>query len=171
MEKRVCETISSMLKDRGSEIPEFNFLDEVNIFDNVMIVYINSDKLGVQHVKVVEKYIEEYKKTTNILIYKTTVTSFAKNAITDLPCEVELFSLDELCFNITKHYLVPEHILLSSEEKKRILNKYMVSENKMPMLNRTDPVCRYFNAKPGTMFKIVRKSFTTVASMYYRIVA
>jgi DNA-directed RNA polymerase I, II, and III subunit RPABC1 len=146
-----------------------NSLDEVNEFDDTLIINIVSDKLGVQQVKIIDAYIDKYKKNTNIIIYKDTLTTFAKSALDEIT-NIELFSYKELSYNVTKHVFVPKHILLSNEQKSIVLNQYKIKESKMPIISMSDPVCRYYNAKEGQLFKIIRKSNTTGESVYYRIV-
>lgn len=171
MEERVCQTIKEMLNDRGQNINTFTQLKELNIFETALVIYIDSEKLGVQHVKTVDNYLSEHKKETNILVYKSSITSFARNALDDLHTNIELFCLKELTYNVTHHKLVPKHILLGKEEKIDILNKYRTTETKMPLVPELDPICRYYNAKPGSMFKIIRPSNITGKSVYYRIVS
>jgi len=159
-----------MMTDRGIIIEKFDELNEINVFDTVLLIFIENDKLGVQHVKNIEKHTEEQKKLVNILIYKNGITSFAKNAIKDLKVKVECFSYNELTYNVTKHKLVPTHKILSVSEKKDVLQKFLVKESNLPLILSNDPIVRYFNAKPGTLFEITRNSNTTVNSTFYRLV-
>ena len=86
---------------------------------------------------------------------------------------IELFIQKNLTFNLTHHELVPKHIILSDEEKKKVFEKYNVNESQptqFPKILITDPVAKYYGAKRGQMFKILRKSPFTGESTYYRIV-
>lgn len=170
MDQRVCTTVTEMLNDRGYNIDAISHLEEVNILNNVLIIYINNDKLGVQHVKNIEKYIDEHNKIVNILIYKNGITSFAKNALNELEKPIECFSYNELTYNVTKHKIVPKHVMMTSDQKKEFLKKFRVNEVNLPLIPSFDPVVRYYNAKPGTLFEITRPSNTSVFSLYYRIV-
>lgn len=76
----------------------------------------------------------------------------------------------EPMFDITKHALVPKHIILSEKEKKAILEKYGVDETQLPKILHTDPVVIAIGAKPGQLLKIIRKSPTAKESIAYRIV-
>lgn len=69
-----------------------------------------------------------------------------------------------------KHKLVPQHILLSKEEKEEILKKYNISEEQLPKLKLDDPCAIALNAKPGDIVKIERKSPTTGIAIAYRLV-
>jgi len=166
----IYETLNCMLHDRNINIPhKIDKLDELNVFQNLIIINISSEKLGIQQVKVIQTYLDNYKKDTNIIMYNDTITTFAKSALDEIQ-NIELFSYKELSYNVTHHSFVPKHILVSEKEKQQILTHFKVNEKKMPGIQISDPVCRYFNAKEGQMFKIIRKSNTTGESLYYRIV-
>ena len=73
-------------------------------------------------------------------------------------------------FNILKHELVPEHIILNEDEKNELLEKYRIKPKNLPKILTTDPVAKALNAKEGDILKIIRKSKTAGTSLYYRIV-
>ncbi len=72
--------------------------------------------------------------------------------------------------NVLKHEMVPEHIVLSEEEKKEVLEKYNISVKQLPKILAKDPVIKAIGAKPGDVIKIVRKSPVAGKSVYYRLV-
>ena len=82
---------------------------------------------------------------------------------------VQIFSVDSLLFDVTKHSLVPEHIILSDNEKQKILEKYNIDENKLPRISRFDPVAKFIGIRPTQVCKITRNSYTCGESIYYRI--
>ena len=51
-----------------------------------------------------------------------------------------------------------------------ILTKYNATKQQLPKFLSTDPIPKYFNAKPGTIFKILSKSATVGEAVRYRIV-
>lgn len=167
--EKIYDTLNCMLIDRNIFTKKITCLDELNIYDDIVIINISSDKLGIQQVKIIQSYLDEYKKNTNIIIYKDTLTTFAKSALDEIN-DIELFSYNELSYNVTHHIFVPKHILLSQIEKHQVLKQYKANEKKFPVISKLDPVSRYFNAKEGQMFKIIRKSNTTGESIYYRVV-
>ncbi len=69
-----------------------------------------------------------------------------------------------------KHTLVPEHILLSEEEAKLVLEKYRVRPSQLLFIKSSDPAARDIKAKPGDIIKVVRKSSTAGEAIAYRYV-
>ena len=72
--------------------------------------------------------------------------------------------------DITKHYLVPKHIILSEEEKKELSEKYKVSLSDLPKIKISDPALKNLNAKPGDIVKIIRNNPWIGEEVYYRVV-
>jgi DNA-directed RNA polymerase subunit H len=72
--------------------------------------------------------------------------------------------------DITKHELVPDHVILSEKEKKDLLKFYHIELNQFPKIFDIDPVCLRIGAKPGHILKIKRKSRTAHESIAYRLV-
>ena len=73
-------------------------------------------------------------------------------------------------FNILKHELVPEHVVLNEEEKKKVLETYKIAPENLPKILASDPVAKAIGAKYGDILKIIRKSKTAGNSIFYRVV-
>lgn len=73
-------------------------------------------------------------------------------------------------FDILKHELVPEHIILNENEKKELFEKLKIKSENLPKILTNDPVVKAIDAKEGDVLKIIRKSPTAVTSIYYRVV-
>ena len=83
---------------------------------------------------------------------------------------VTIINIERLQFNILKHKMVPDHIILTDEEKDEIKNKYNINDDKrFPEISRFDPVAQVLCLRPGQLCKIIRPSKTAIKSNFYRI--
>ena len=79
---------------------------------------------------------------------------------------VTLFSLAEVCVNLSKHRLVPEHIAVRDErEITEILTTLNSTRMQLPVILKTDIQSRIIRLSPGDICKIKRKD----GSIFYRI--
>lgn len=72
--------------------------------------------------------------------------------------------------DITKHELVPKHIILNETERNELLKKYGIALRQLPRISASDPVIKLLNGKPSDIVKIIRKSSVAGESIYYRVV-
>ncbi len=77
--------------------------------------------------------------------------------------------------DIRSHTLVPEHILLTDEERQSVMEKYQISIDNLPKILITDPAIQYLGTEerqiaPGDVVKITRKSATAGFAIAYRVV-
>lgn len=82
---------------------------------------------------------------------------------------IQIFSIDNLLRNITKHELVPKMRIVSVEEKKQIKEKYEVENmNNMPIILKSDPVAKFYGVRTGDLCEIIRTSETSGKYISYR---
>lgn len=72
--------------------------------------------------------------------------------------------------DISKHDLVPKHIILNDKEKEELFKKYGITLKQLPRISVTDPVIKTLDGKPGNVVKIIRKSPTAGETLYYRVI-
>jgi DNA-directed RNA polymerase subunit H (RpoH/RPB5) len=83
---------------------------------------------------------------------------------------ITIFNIKRLQFNILKHALVPQHIVLSKENEEKVKARYNISDNsQVPGISRFSPVAQAIGLRPGEMCKIIRPSRTAITSEFYRI--
>jgi len=70
--------------------------------------------------------------------------------------------------DITKHALVPKHVLVSAAEKKKITDNLKLSGKELPRIFKKDPAIAGLKVKEGDVIKIARKSLTAGDFIFYR---
>lgn len=96
-----------------------------------------------------------------------------EESLKNLRFHIEIFRWQELQFDVTEHYLVPKHRLVTGNEKDAKLDQLHISPSELPTLLTSDPISRYFGAQNGDLFIITRRPiYTTPVTFapYYRIV-
>ena len=86
-----------------------------------------------------------------IIVVQSGMTPSAKQALIDMAPKysLEQFREAELMINITEHELVPQHVVMTPEEKKELLQRYKLKELQLPRIQQSDPVARYFGLRRG----------------------
>lgn len=73
-------------------------------------------------------------------------------------------------YKVTEHETVPEHRILSQDEKEDLLEELQVDEKQLPKIYDKDPVVKEVDASIGDVVKIIRESPTAGKAVYYRLV-
>ena len=72
--------------------------------------------------------------------------------------------------DLSRHFLVPTHEVLSPDAKRDLLERLHIEEAQLPKIGASDPQAMLIEAKPGQVLRITRKSPTAGRSVYYRLV-
>ena len=128
-------------------------------------------------IKNIENIKEENDNIQNILILclDKQLLNYIIEFRTKFQLNLEIFLISNMQLNISKHELVPKHILLTDEEKKEFLEKNGYKESELPRIKLNDPMTLFNNGKVGDVFKIIRENMngrnkTSGQGFYYRIV-
>ena len=106
--------------------------------------------------------IDDYLKDTNILkilVIEEPSKRVFKQVIEDYP-NTNTFFFHEFMEDIPSKNIIPQHILLTEEEKNENLKKIFT----------TDMMSRYFDAKVDDIFRIERLNITSGKGVDYRVV-
>lgn len=108
--------------------------------------------------------------SNNIDIHKIVVArDVAKKVVKQIVSEyknAEFFFENEMLEDIPSKIFIPEHQLLNQEEKDELFNKF--AEADLARILLTDMMSRYYGAKIGDIFRIIRPSFTSGKNIFYR---
>jgi DNA-directed RNA polymerase subunit H (RpoH/RPB5) len=146
--------------------------NEPNTEKKEMYIYVIPYKVSsIQKTTEIGDFLNEYKSYPKILV----ITNISYKNIFNIKMSkvypyTEIFLEKELMINIIDHISVPKHELLTDAEMKDVLESYNAKRREIPEILVTDPIARYYNAKHGQMFKIIRPSETAGYVPYYRLV-
>lgn len=127
--------------------------------DTITVLFINCTKMGVVAFR--ELYASYGTSEHLIMISIKGWTSDVSDSANDAETTVELFSMEELTHNPTRHAYIPLHCVASEAEVAQLMrdtgtDRIAALSKKIPHLLRTDIVCRYYGWPVGTVVRISR---------------
>jgi DNA-directed RNA polymerase I, II, and III subunit RPABC1 len=138
----------------------------------IWVEFCPDKSVGIKQTKAFAHTLTEHNFSNGIFITQEQPNTAALRAFeglfVDQGIRAEHFKEEDLLVNITKHELVPKHILLSDEEKKVLLDRYRLKESQLPRIQALDPVAKYLGLRKGQVVKIIRKSETAGRYASYR---
>eukprot|EP00795_Rhopilema_esculentum_P004617 gene4617-20890_t len=119
--------------------------------DQMFVFFPEEEKVGIKTIKQYCTRMQEENINRAIIVVQHGMTPSAKQALVDMAPKyiLEQFLETELLVNITEHELVPEHVVMTPEEKAELLARYKLKEHQLPRIQQGDPVARYFGLKRG----------------------
>lgn len=140
--------------------------------DQMFVFFPDEPKIGIKTIKTYCTRMQEENIHRAIVVVQAGMTPSAKQSLVDMAPKyiLEQFLESELLINITEHELVPEHVVMTPEEKQELLQRYKLKENMLMRIQAGDPVARYFGLKRGQVVKIIRPSETAGRYISYRLV-
>ena len=137
--------------------------------DSVYSIYIiNSELSSVVKNSSLDNYLSNNVNIHKIIIVKV-ITKKACNQLNTEYRNTEFIFEHELMEHIPSKVFIPQHQLLSPEEKNELLEKF--NENNLSEIFTTDVMSRYYGAKSGDIFRIIRPSITAGNNIFYRRVS
>ena len=139
------------------------------LIGTIHVEFNPSPSVGIKDIKAFAQLLSEKNYYTGIFVTQSAPTASALKIIPSLlPTVMEIFREEDLLVNISRHELVPKHILLSPEEKKGLLERYRLKETQLPRIRVDDPMAKYLGLRRGQVVKIIRKSETAGRYASYR---
>ncbi|GJJ08292.1 hypothetical protein Clacol_002503 [Clathrus columnatus] len=152
---------------------QLNFFttSQTNPTDQIFVFFTDEKSAGIKTMRKFLMILDEKSIQRGIVIFPGVMTPSARKVIVAMSQQYKLeeFSESDLLVNITRHILVPKHEVLSSEEKKALLERYRLKETQLPRIQVADPVARYYGLRRGQVVKITRPSETAGRYASYRI--
>ncbi|KAM7540160.1 hypothetical protein Aperf_G00000027821 [Anoplocephala perfoliata] len=177
MEKELEQTLEEFKETVGDPPERKNLLMVVNHeedpADMLYVFFPDEDRVNMKTIRAYVDQMQTDQTYRAILVLREGgLTPAAKSAIAELANKytLESFFENELMVNITEHHLVPQHNVLTNEEKKELLDRYRLKESQLPKMQASDPVARYYGLKRGQVVRINRPSETAGRYITYRIV-
>jgi DNA-directed RNA polymerase subunit H (RpoH/RPB5) len=150
------------LGDVGSKsIFEIQLTDKTNMSINLINAKIDS----IVQNSPLDDYLSNNIDVPKIIVAKDSAKKAVKQIMTDYK-NAEFFFETEMMEDIPSKIFIPEHQLLNKDEIDELLSKF--SEQELSKILITDVMSRYYAAKLGDIFRIVRPSFTAGKSIFYR---
>ncbi|KAH8090947.1 DNA-directed RNA polymerase I [Filobasidium floriforme] len=194
---KVFRTVHEMLEDRGYNVgeesktisyPDFretyaaSGMPDRNAMSNwyttkltpTQTIYVNFtdvENVAKKDIRSFVNVMEEKQCERGIMLYRKKLTPSAKKTIQELQGDykIEEYAEADLVVNITKHFLVPKHTIMSDKDKKDLLNRYRLKDTQLPRIQLSDPVARYYGLLRGQVMKIDRESETAGRYITYRV--
>jgi DNA-directed RNA polymerase I, II, and III subunit RPABC1 len=175
-----------ILYDAGQKIiKDLNPIDmelKMGSINSLTVKYMLTSKIRVLNIMtVVEDMLEDehspYKSGDTIIIviceklkHPELLETFFDNMYNKHNIFCQLFHLNMLMYNVTKHSIVPKHVIINETEKNNLLKKYnLTSDEQLPLILKTDPVAKYLGMKKGQVCRIIRSSETHGIFTSYRL--
>lgn len=137
----------------------------------IWVEFLPDLSVGIKQMRTFAQTLSSSNFHTGILVTAVSITPAALKIIPAVAAttRIECFLETDLLVNITHHELVPKHVLLSREERGKLLDRYRLKDTQLPRIQVHDPVARYLGLRRGQVVKIIRKSETAGRYASYRL--
>jgi DNA-directed RNA polymerase subunit H (RpoH/RPB5) len=129
------------------------------------IYLVNAKLMSIVQGTPLDDYLSNNIEVHKIIVMKDVAKKVVKQIVTEYK-NAEFFFESEMLEDIPSKSFIPEHQLLSDEEKEELFSKFNKLE--LSCILVTDMMSRYYGANIGDVFRIIRPSFTAGKSIFYR---
>jgi DNA-directed RNA polymerase subunit H (RpoH/RPB5) len=149
-----------------------------SINEDEILFTIDDKKYGLKFINMFLTTIKKEASIENFLSKNTDTHKFIIiNKLSDRAIKqileyqnTEVFTIDELLIVIIDHNIVPQHILLTPDEKDKYFSVFNHHPRDMKKILVNDPIARFYGAKVGDLIKIIRSNITSGKEIDYRMV-
>lgn len=184
--RRCWATLKDMIADRGLDAPELLAISAEDMSAAAagkLVFHLDAPSIRCRFVfelgarfksSNIKKLLEKTDGIdTFMLIVREAPTSTALKGLEATAGKgkcIELFRLDELQYNVSRHQLVPPHIAVRDEATiLSVLEKYQLRNRwHLPLILTSDPMARYLGLKHGELVRIDRPSPSAGSYTLYR---
>ena len=127
--------------------------------DRSLVAYVEnpskSKQLGVEPVRSFISLFQQYQCNQGILISQQPLSKDASDELSKTGHFIQHFLETEIitCATALKHFLNPSFEVLPQAEVSSFLKSQKLKLSQMPLIHSKDPICRYFNLRPGNVVK------------------
>ena len=172
--------LKNMAKKVNSEMCPLDLVCSLKKEDTskIYVKYLLQSKIRLVNLKniiedMIEKLVEDNSEI--IFIIKDKISNMASydnmfdSYISTNNIHIQVFSIEHLLVNITKHVLVPPLRILAEEEKDKIVETYRLNKmTQLPIILKSDPVAKFYGVRKGDLCEIIRPSETSGIYINYR---
>jgi len=164
--RKVLKTTQKILEEFNDTFVEKGIIEFKDDNNNKISINLTPGKLtSIVQGSQLDEYLKNNLDIHKIIIIKDPSKKVIKQIINDY-VNAEIFIEHELMEDIPSKFFIPEHQLLTEEEKKNLLETF--KEHELAKINDTDIMSRYFGAKVGDIFRMIRPSITAGYNIFYR---
>jgi DNA-directed RNA polymerase I, II, and III subunit RPABC1 len=147
---------------KGIREYDFSFFDK--IYDNILIViyYISPKRPAMKSLgsyvlkKAISMAGDEYLTYKIMIVVNKPVSHREISDLKDI--DYRVFTLDELYYDPTEHYLNSQFYLMNENDSLEFLKRNNISFDDLPIISEEDPIAKYYDAKEGQIFRIERNN-------------
>jgi len=164
--RKLINNIDKTFEEINDQINNKASIDFLLNNNNKCSIYIVNAKLStIVNGSPLDDFLRNNTEIHKLIIIKDFTKKVAKQILDEYK-NAEFFFEHELLEDIPSKVFIPEHQLLSNEEKTELFTKF--NENELSIIYTTDTMARYYNASIGDIFRIIRPSITSGKSIFYR---
>jgi len=166
MRRNLIDEIDTIFEKNNDDFVSKGMIDFKDNKNKKISIHLYTGKIAsIVQGSPLDDYLKNNTDVHKIVIMKDPSKKTAKQISSEYP-NSEIFFEYEMMEDIPSKLFIPEHILLTNDERKEFLEIF--KETELAKINDTDMMSRYYAAQIGDIFKIVRPSLTAGKNVFYR---